>query len=249
MTQLTPRPDYGATRNFVLDDVQMPPAAVIETETLHVSDHETGSPLGAALIVTVAANIAMSLIIITAMILDGSKANRAIIAGGLYFLVSTITFSFVITGSLTAILGRWARETTERRRIDAYLELGERMLEWRMMQEQVPAVPRGPTAAMHRLSPLGDAPNYVTPYLEGEQAAVEGLRWAVGLYDASGQPDRRKVGADGRLLCRMIGSKRGGGSRESGLWLLRNGVIVRVRKGYALAVDRFPAVETVRRLL
>lgn len=245
MQQITPRPDYGATRNFVLDELPLPPAAVIEPETFHVSDQETN----AALIVTVAANVAMSLIIITAMILDGSKANRAIIAGAFYFLVSTITFSFVITGSLTSILGRRAREITERRRIDAYLELGERMLEWRMMQEIALGGRREATQATHRLSPLGDAPNYVTPYLEGEQAAVEGVRWATGLYDANGNPDRHKVQADGRLKIRMIGSKRGGGSRESGLWLLRQGVIVRVRRGYALAVDRFPNVADVRRLL
>lgn len=249
MNQSTPRADYGATRPFVLDELPLPPGnplgAVAEPETFHVSDHETN----AALIVTVAANIAMSLIIITAMILDGSKANRAIIAGGLYFLVSTITFSFVITGSLTAILGRWARETTERKRIDAYLELGERMLEWRMLQELALTTPRGPTQPTHRLSPLGDAPNYVAPYQDGERAAVEGLRWAVGLYDVGGYPDRRKVGADGRLMCRMIGSKRGGGSRESGLWLLRQGVIVRVRKGYALDVARYSTVADVRRLL
>jgi hypothetical protein len=122
-------------------------------------------------------------------------------------------------------------------------------LEWRMMQETTLTERRGATQGVHRLSPLGDSPNYVTPYLEGQQAAVEALRWACALYDATGRPDRRKVGADGRLRVRMIGSKRGGGSRESGLWLLRNGVIVRVRKGYALDLLAFPTAETVRRLL
>lgn len=122
-------------------------------------------------------------------------------------------------------------------------------LEWRMMQEIALSGRTEPAQATHRLSPLGDAANYVAPYQDGERAAVEGVRWAVGLYDARGYPDRRKVGADGRLAVKMIGSKRGGGSRESGLWLLRQGVIVRVRKGYALAVDRFPTVADVRRLL
>lgn len=248
MQQLTPRPDYGATRPFVLDEVPQPPAAA-DTETLHVTDHETN----AALIVTVAANIAMSLIIITAMILDGSQAHSAIIAGGAYFLVSTITFSFIITGSFTAIVNHGQSQRTERRRIDAYLEIGERMLEWRMMQEISLAERTQPTQGAHRLSPLGESTNYVAPYQDGEQAAVEGLRFAVGLYDAGGYPDRRKVqmvGEDmGRLMVRMPGSKRGGGSREAGLWLLRKGVIVRVRRGYALAVDRFPTVIDVRRLL
>lgn len=222
-----------------------PPPAVYEEPAPHVTDQQTQ----AALITVTVANVAMSLIIIVAMVLDGSKAGRAIIAGAFYFLASTVTFSFIITGSLTAIMGRWARETTERRRIDAYESLGELMLEWRMMQEIGLGERRGSTEGVRRLSPLGDSPNYVTPYLEGEQAAVEAMRFAVALYGADGRPDRRKVQADGRLAVRMIGSKRGGGSRESGLWLLRQGVIVRVRKGYALDLLKFPTVESVRRLL
>lgn len=264
MNQITPRQDYGASRTFIpFEELPPPPLAgpagapwASSQEPAATKDYRIGASgadrqeTNAALIVTVAANVAMSLIIITAMILDGSQAHRAIIAGGAYFLVSTITFAFVITGSFTAILNHGQLQRTERKRIDAYQELGERMLEWRMMQE-IAGNPLGADrrGAPHRLSPLGDSANYVAPYQDGEQAAVEGLRWAVALYDANGQPDRRKVHGDGRLLCRMIGSKRGGGSRDSGLWLLRNGVIVRVRKGYALDMLRYPTVADVRRLL
>ena len=71
----------------------------------------------------------------------------------------------------------------------------------------------------------------------------------MGLYDTHGRPDSKHVHGDGRLRGRMLGSKRGTGSREAGRWLLRSGIIQRVRGGYALDVIRFPSRDSLRHLL
>lgn len=107
---------------------------------------------------------------------------------------------------------------------------------------------------------------FVAPYDNRSQAAfaasdvpdstaAEALAWARGLYGVDGLPDARQVqmtgeaASWGRLRVKMLGSKRGGGTREAGLWLLQRRIVVRVPGGYRLNLERFPRRETLRNLL
>lgn len=196
------------------------------------------------------ANLMVTAIIVIAMMLDGTQAQNAIIAGSIYFAVTMTGFALVVTGSLGTIVAVLSHERTERLRIDAYESLGEQAIEWRLACEQtrqIELLGRRPHAdPVQRTSPLN---SYVAPFADGEQAQAEGVRFAMSLYSTMGKPDPKRVHADGRLKLRMIGSKRGSGSREAGRWLLRAGIIQRVRGGYALDVGRFPTRDSLRYLL
>jgi len=88
-----------------------------------------------------------------------------------------------------------------------------------------------------------------------DSTAQEAVAWLSGLYDDLGMPDKRKVqltgdeASIGRLRVRMIGSKRGQGSREAGIFLLKREVIKKVAGGYLLQLKHFPTRETLRTLL
>ena len=200
------------------------------------------------------ANLAVTAILITGMLVNGSQVQSAFLIGGAYFATTTTAFVFVITGALTAMVNGWQREKTERLRVSAYRELGTMSLQWRIaversrqleMQPAPPSLPvhRPDVEGVQRVSPLN---TFVEPYVDADRAAIEAVRWAEQLYDrtALGAPDPRKVQLSGeslgRLRVRMIGSKRGGGSRDAGVWLLRQGVIQKVAGGYALRLEAFP---------
>jgi hypothetical protein len=195
------------------------------------------------------ANLMVTAIIVVAMILDGTQAKNAIIAGSLYFAVTMTGFALVVTGALGSMVAALAHEHTERQRIDAYEALGLESFAWRMAVEETRQIEllgrTPPTEGVQRTSPL----NYVAPFADGEQAQHEGVRFAMGLYSTMGRPDPKHVHPDGRLRGRMLGSKRGSGSREAGRWLLRAGIIQRVRGGYALDISRFPTRDSLRHLL
>lgn len=196
------------------------------------------------------ANLALTAVLITGMLVNGTHVQSAILVGGAYFATTTTAFVFVITGALTAMVNGWQREVTERQRIAAFRELGELNLDWRLAVEETRQMEllgrRPPTDPVQRVSPLS---SYVAPYAEGEQAQVEGVRFAMSLYETHGRPDSALVHGDGRLRGRMIGSKRGSGSREAGRWLLQNGIIERVNGGYRLRVENYPHRDTLRHLL
>lgn len=149
---------------------------------------------------------------------------------------------------------RWVRfyqrEHTERERIRAYLALGTQHLHWRLAVERnrigdmspilgdaSPPYPRADAEGVQRVSPLT---TFVAPYADERTAALEAVAWAERLYRDDGTVDARKVRADGRIRIRVIGSKRGGGSRDAGVWLLRQGIIRKVAGGYALNVEQYP---------
>lgn len=235
-----------ASVSYAFEDLPMPPASMeAPPQQAIVSDATLGH-------IALAANILITLIIVVAMIVDGSQAKTAIVVGALYFGLSTFVFAIVTTGGLTAIINAYQRERTERQRIDAYRELGAMALAWRMEVERnrlLEPLQRPPhdfrpdVGGVQRVSPLN---TFVEPYADQERAVLEGVRWAEKLYDRSalGAPDPRKVQLDGesigRLKIRMIGSKRGGGSREAGVFLIRQGVIRKVAGGYALVIENYP---------
>lgn len=222
----------------------MPPPSYVEVPS-QPANVETN--LGFVLTV---ANLAITGIIIVAMIVDGTQAKNAIVVGGLYFATTTGTFALVVTGTLTAIVNGWQRERTERQRIVAYRELGELSLEWKLAIEQtrqLELVGRRPSAGdVQRVSPLN---TYVPAIADGDEAQAEGIRFAMSLYDTQGRPDGKRVHSDGRLRGRMIGSKRGSGSRDAGRWLLREGIIKRVAGGYSLNLRDFPTRDSLRNWL
>jgi hypothetical protein len=237
---------YSVMKNHVavFEDVAPPP--YVDTRP-YPAPATTETNLG---LVLTLANLMVSAIIVVAMMLDGAQAKNAIVYGSQYFAVTMAGFALVVTGALSSIVNGWQHEATERRRIDAYQALGEQSLEWRLAVEETRQLEllgrRGSAEGVQRISPLQ---SYVAPYGDGEQAQVEGVRFAMSLYDTHGRPDARQVHADGRLRGKMLGSKRGAGSRDAGRWLLRAGVVRRVRGGYALAIDKYPTRDTLRHLL
>lgn len=228
----------------VIEEIAPLPPSIVEVQG-QTATVETN--LG--FVVTVA-NLAVTAILITGMLLNGSQVQSAIVTGGIYFATTTTAFVFVITGALTAMVNGWQREKTERLRIEAYRELGEMGIEWKLAVEETRQMElagrRPPAGGAQRISPLN---TYVPAIAAGDEAMTEGVRFAMGLYDTQGRPDAKRVYPDGRLRIRMIGSKRGSGSRDAGRWLLREGIIKRVQGGYALNLRSYPTRDTLRHYL
>jgi len=231
--------------NYVaaLDELPPPPQYV---DVQHNRPATIETNLGFVLTV---ANLLITAIIIVAMLLDGTQVMLAIIAGSVYFAVTMVFFTLLVTGSLTMILADLSRERTEHHRIDAYENLGEQAIQWRLAVEetrQIELLGRRPHAEGVQPAPVQ---NYVPPFADGERAQVEGVRFAMGLFSTVGKPDSQRVHADGRLKIRMCGSKRGAGSVDAGKWLLKAGIIERVRGGYRLNIEQFPSRDSLRHLL
>lgn len=139
--------------------------------------------------IVTSANLLITGIIITAMMVDGTQAKNAIIVGALYFAITMASFALVVTGTLSTIVAALAKERTERQRIDAYQALGEQAIEWRREVEanraaeiQAQSLPTQLTrriAALEeellerRLStdPLRNVATFVAPYDNRSQAA------------------------------------------------------------------------------
>jgi hypothetical protein len=246
MSDNTPR-SY-AVKNYVSSAVDefAPPPPYVETaqpQQTIVSDATIGT-------IVVSANLAVTILIIAFMLIEGTQAGSAVQRGILYFGLSTPIFLLIITGGLVAMINGWQHETTERRRIDAYERVMQTGFEWRLAVEetrQLELLGRRPREGdVQRVSPLN---TFVPAIPSGEEAQAEGIRFAMSLYATNGTPDPKRLHPDGRLSGRMLGSKRGSGSRDAGLWLLREGIIKRVRGGYALDISRYPNRDSLRHLL
>jgi hypothetical protein len=190
------------------------------------------------------------IIVISGMLFGGSKPVEAIITGVVYFTLTSPLYLAIVTGVISTIVVRHDREITERKRIDAYQELGERAIEWRLAVEetrQIELMGRRPTVG--GVQPPNQLQSYVAPFADGEKAQVEGVKFAMSLYSTVGFADSKRVHSDGRLKIRMCGSKRGVGSRDAGIWLLREGIIERVRGGYRLNIEKFPTRDSLRSYL
>lgn len=242
MSEYTTRKSVSMQYPAVYDEtVVMQPPSYVE-----VSQQPASVETNLGFVLTVA-NLAITGIIIVAMIVDGTQAKNAIVVGGVYFATTTGTFALVVTGTLTAIVNGWQRERTERLRVEAYRELGELSFEWRLAVEETRQLElvgrRGATDPAQRISPLN---TFVPAIEDGMEAQQEGIAFAMSLYGTTGQPDSKRVHADGRLRGRMIGSKRGSGSRDAGRWLLREKIIERVPGGYRLNITRYPSRDALR---
>lgn len=276
MSEFTTR--HSAMKSYVsaLDDFT-PPPPVVEVQAQPVT---VETNLGFVLTI---ANLAVTAIIVIAMMIDGTQAKTAIIAGCGYFAVTMTGFALVTTGTFGAVLNGWQRERTERKRVEAYRELGVLAIEWRQAVEANRALElqaqAAPLQLTRRIAALetellerqvnagGVQPpsTFVTPYDNRNHAAFaemptvdttaqEAVAWLSGLYNDVGQPDPRKIqmsgdsAALGRLKVRMLGSKRGTGSKEAGLWLLQQGAVRKVEGGYQLNLKHYPMRESLRNL-
>lgn len=241
--------EYSATKRVmqypaVYEEVAPLPPSVIEVQG-QAASVETN--LGFVLTV---ANLAITGIIIIAMIIDGTQAKNAIVVGGIYFAVTTGTFALVVTGTLTSIVNGWQREKTERLKVEAWREIAEMGIGWKLAVEQTRQLElagrRGSADPVQRVSPLN---SFVPAIADGQEAQAEGVRFAMSLFDTRGNPDGKRLHPDGRLKVRMCGSKRGAGSRDAGRWLLKERIIERVPGGYRLNLAHFPNRDSLKHLL
>jgi hypothetical protein len=203
----------------------------------------------AGLIIVVSANLAVMVIVMVGLWAGGMEPLTIILGGIGYYMISTPIYLALVTNVVTNMYSRHERETTERLRIEAYRELGALSFEWRLSVEQTRQVElmgrRGGADPSRRVSPLN---TYVPAIADGEEAQAEAVRFAMGLYGTNGKPDPKRVHADGRLRGKMLGSKRGAGSRDAGRWLLKEGIIRRVQGGYALNLHSYPHRDSLKHL-
>lgn len=125
--------DNTRYRNYVpaLDDVlSPPPEPAPDAPRIH---NEVRAETAWLILTT--ANVLVTVIIIAAMLVDGTATKRAVLYGILYFAPTTTVFVLALTGTLTDIVRGAQREKTERIRIDAYADLGEQALRWRVQVE------------------------------------------------------------------------------------------------------------------
>jgi hypothetical protein len=207
--------------------------------------------------VVISANVLVTVVIVVGVWIDSSEAGRAILSGALYFGITTPVYVSMVTNTLTSVVATWQRERTERHRIDAYTDLSELALRYRIRVErnetlrlrQQVALPPPPADPPQGVSP---SPRFVAPYADGDRAKQEAITWLAGLYGEDGLPDPRKVSTNGTppgwLKIRMLGSTRGGGSREAGLWLLHQGIVQKHDRNYRLNLGRYPNRMTLRDL-
>lgn len=258
--------EYDQTYVPAFDDIYTPPPPPpTEPYTPPKSTGEAG--LGSVL---TAANLFVTIVLVTGMLINGEQVGRALVVGAVYFTVTTPIYAVIVTGSLTAIVTVWQREKTERHRIDAYADTAELALTWRIKIEenrrlemqaralptdwpQLPADPAQTPTQHTFVPPYDNRPRgaFADP-LQPDSTAHEALNWVMGLYLADGQPDPAQVQTSGErtgwLKVRMLGSKRGSGSKEAGIWLLQHRVILRAPGGYKLNLTRYPHRARLRTL-
>lgn len=186
----------------------------------------------------------MTLVLFTAMIIDGSTARQAINAGTKFFALTMGLVVLILSGALTDILRAWWRERNERRRIDAWADLAEQALAWRMKiednrraeleRDSLPADLKRRLAALERelldrdldradADPLR-TPTWVQPYPTRREAApaldarTEALRWAAGLYQEDGTPNPELVQMTGKetAIGRIQNIRMVGSARDGG---------------------------------
>lgn len=231
------------------EDVYTPPA--INAPPTPAPTTEAG--LGFVLTV---ANVLVTVVIVTGMIVDGRQAGNAILTGAAYFAITSIAFASLITGSASSIFLTWQHQRTERHRIDAYENLATLALHWRIESARAQQPPLLPVQERGMVDPPQTpsvTDTFVPPYADAQSAASEALAWASSLYGPDGQPDGRQVvlSGDNRgwLIAKMLGSKRGAGSRDAGLWLIHNRFILRARGGHVVNLLSFPDRGSLQKLL
>jgi len=214
-------PDYKQTSTYVpaLPEIAPPPTPLPEAPSIA----RDVSAAGAWFVLTVA-NVIVATVIIVGMLVDGSSAGNAILLGAAYFFPTMAIFVLALTGTFTDVIRSAQRERTERQRIDAYADLADKALDWRLAVERnrllelerdsLPADYKRRLAALEnelldRDLDRADAdplrtPTWVQPYPTRREASpaldarTEALRWAAGLYQEDGTPNPEFVQMTGK---------------------------------------------------
>lgn len=254
MSDYTTRAKPRAISSYVpaVEEILSPPPPPAESDIPVPPDN---GGLGALFVL---ANIFVTFLLIAGMIINGEEVRTAMLIGAIYFIVSTSVVALIVTHALTTVIAVWQREKTERARIDAYADIAEMAIQWRLaieknraleLQAQAPQQPQLPAGGVQ---PPHKGRTFVPPYDKPDETAREAVDWAYSLYLPTGKPDPEKVQVEGDkrgwLLVRMLGSKRDGGSKEAGLWLLHRKFILPARGGYIVNLNHFPRREHLRAL-
>lgn len=237
---MSERNTWGTFVPAVDDTVAPPPMAQPFIEYPPKPPGEAG--LG---FVVVSANFLVTFILFVGMLVNGQAVPTALIVGAAHFLITTPVYVLIVTGSLASIVATRQHHRTERYRIDAYSDLAEMALQWRISVEEnkrAESLMLAAPAPIPADTPQGvyTPPTYVAAYNDANVALVA-LAWASGLYGDDGLPSRKQVHADGGLRGRMLGSARDNGNREAGIWLMQKRIILRApNNGRRLNVERYP---------
>lgn len=208
---------------IVPDDISPPPPP--QPEPPPIRDSVRGDTAWFILVLSI---VLMTLFLFSAMLIDGSSTRQAITAGTRFFTATIGLVVFVLSGTLTDILRAWWHSRTERRRIDAWADLGEQAIRWRQSVEdnRRREIERDslPSTLARRLTQLeakldelgeGDAegmqpPSYVSAYDNRGKAAFarelhpvdttrdEAVAWAMKLYNDLGEPHPHYVQLSGK---------------------------------------------------
>lgn len=96
---------------------------------------QTRAEPGLGFVVTVA-NVLLTAIIITGMIVRGTDVGSSILIGAGYFALTTGVYILALTGTLTDVIRGGQQQRTERLRIEVYADLAEQAIQWRLLIEQ-----------------------------------------------------------------------------------------------------------------
>lgn len=176
-------------------------------------------------------NLLFAVIIVVALVRDGTSAIVSVITGGVYFGITMFSLLIVLSGTLANVLVSRQFHVTERRKIEV---LGGYISMQKLAAQGIPE------ASPHLLSGTGA---FVPP---AETDTVrDALGWVMQLYDGQGQVDSRKVHTNSQRESpgRLKISAPQGAVRE---YLLTRRILREVENGYALNVSRFPTLERAR---
>lgn len=125
---------HAKYKSFVpaFDDVIQPPPEPA-TEPPLVRNSVSSE---AAWFISTLSIVLMTVVLIVSMLVDGSTAREAVQQGVKFFLGAIALVTVVLSGTLTDMWRGYQHEKTERRRIDAWADLGEQVIELRMAAEQ-----------------------------------------------------------------------------------------------------------------
>lgn len=236
-----------------VEDIFLPPPPAYQGHWDHGQRQDRSNDGGLGFI-AILASLLVTTIIIVAMLIDGQQAGKAILVGAGFFTALMVVLAFLFTGTLSAIVATVQHERTERLRIEAYADIAEQAIRWRMEVERPSRVqldegrqPPSRVDAGALQGPTGTG-NFVPPVKEPTAAKLEALAWARALYRDDGYPNPRMVRPNGWVRVRMLGSKRDTGSADAGEWLIRNRVVKRANNGYVLNLVQYPTRESLKAL-
>lgn len=183
-------------------------------------------------------------VIIVALIQAEWSAAVAIVSGGLYFGLITMSALLVLSGTLAQVLVNRQEQITLRRFHE---------LQYKIMVERPTALAAAEDPLQLPSSPDADrlpGPLGGTTFVPAEDmtTARDAALWAVSLYGPDGQADPHKVSLKGgkEPPGRLKVAAPAAAAKE---YLLAKRVLLRVDHGYRLNLARYPTAQHIRDIL